>query len=86
MLIRNTILLSCCIDDMDVNSTLDHHHPIQGQVILHTTQDKSSSPFAVNTPVVNSIAPVLKKLLGCYSPIQSIAIFLIYISYYEFKL
>lgn len=71
---------------MDVNSTLDHPLPIQGQVILHTTRDKNSSPFAMNTPVVNSIAPVLKKLSGRYSPIQSIAISLIYISNYEFKL
>jgi len=60
---------------MDVNNDIEHCVPIQGQVILHTACDKSSSAFSMNTPVVNSIAPVLEKLYGCYSPVQSTILF-----------
>lgn len=60
---------------MDVDDAIGHCVPIQGRVILHTTRDKSSSAFSMNTPVVNTIAPVLEKLSGRYSPVQSTILF-----------
>jgi hypothetical protein len=62
--------------DMDLDLEQFSRAPLQGKVVLYTTRNKdSSTAFTMTSPVVNSIAPVLKKLSGRYSPIQSIAFF-----------
>jgi hypothetical protein len=62
--------------DMDLDLEQSFHAPLQGKVVLYTTHNNDSlTTFTMTSPVVNSIAPVLKKLSGCYSPIQSIVLF-----------